>query len=106
MFSVNIEVPFPFDPQRKDPVFLAPNEEPFLKFYVKFLILKMNHNVRCSTVMYLIPGQYIWNKIGKSDNTEQDKKSLVSTSACFFDCYCKSLISGKETGRSNVSTQI
>ena len=30
------------------------------------------------------PGQNIWNKIEKSSKTEQDKKSLISTFACFL----------------------
>ena len=29
------------------------------------------------------PGQNIWNKIEKSSKTGQDKKSLISTFACF-----------------------
>ena len=45
------------------------------------------------------PGQNIWNKIEKSSKTGQDKRSLLFTFACFFHCYCQSLISGRETGR-------
>ena len=30
------------------------------------------------------PGQNIWNKIEKSSKTGQDKKSLISTFACFL----------------------
>ena len=37
------------------------------------------------------------NKDGTSKNG-QDKKSLTSTFAAFFECYCESLISGWETG--------
>ena len=48
--------------------------------------------------MFYNPGQNIWNKIEKSSKTGQDKKSLISTFACFFDCYCQSLIFGRETG--------
>ena len=47
------------------------------------------------------PGQSIWNKskIEKSRKTGQGNKSLMSTFACFFHCYCQSLISGRDTGR-------
>ena len=34
----------------------------------------------------------IWNKVGKSRKTGQEKKSM------FFDCYYQSLISRRETG--------
>ena len=30
------------------------------------------------------PGQNIWNKIEKSSKTGQEKKSLISTFACFL----------------------
>ena len=30
------------------------------------------------------PGQKIWNRIEKSRKTGQDKKSLISTFACFL----------------------
>ena len=43
--------------------------------------------------------QNIWNRIEKLSKSRQEKKSLISTFACFFDCYCQSLISGRETGR-------
>ena len=34
-------------------------------------------------------GQNIWNKIGKSSKTGQDKKSLISTFACFLTAIAK-----------------
>ena len=42
------------------------------------------------------PAQNICNKIGNSSKTGEDKKSLISTLACFFYGYCQSLISGRE----------
>ena len=42
--------------------------------------------------------QNIWNKIEKSSKTGQAKKSLIATFPGFFDCYCQSLISARETG--------
>ena len=46
------------------------------------------------------PRQHIWNKIEKSSKMGHDNKSLLSTFACFltFNCFCQSLISGRETG--------
>ena len=41
----------------------------------------------------------ISGKIEKSSKIRQDKKSLISTCACFFNCYCQSLVSEGETGR-------
>ena len=35
------------------------------------------------------PGQNIWNKIEKSTKTGQDKKSLISTLACFLTATAK-----------------
>ena len=35
------------------------------------------------------PGQSIWNKIEKSSKTGQDKKSLISTFACFLTATAK-----------------
>ena len=35
------------------------------------------------------PGQNIWNKIKKSSKTGQDKKSLISTFACFLTATAK-----------------
>ena len=35
------------------------------------------------------PGQNIWNKIEKSSKTGQDKKSLISTFACFLTATAK-----------------
>ena len=35
------------------------------------------------------PGQNIWNKIDKSSKTGQDKKSLISTFACFLTATAK-----------------
>ena len=52
---------------------------------MKFYIFKLIYN----------PGQNIWNKIEKSSKTGQDKKSLISTFACFLI----TLIPGRETGR-------
>ena len=42
---------------------------------------------------YYNPGQILKKieKIEKSSKTGQYKKSLISTFACFFDCYCQSL---------------
>ena len=48
--------------------------------------------------LYHNPGQNIWNKIEKYSKTGPAKKHLISTFACFFTCYCQSLISGRETG--------
>ena len=44
------------------------------------------------------PWQNIWNKIEKSSKTGQGKKSSISLFCMFFDCYCQSLNSGRETG--------
>ena len=44
------------------------------------------------------PRQNIWHKVKKFSNTEQDFKILLSNFAGFFDSYCQSLISGKNTG--------
>ena len=44
------------------------------------------------------PGQNISNKAEKPSKSGQDKKSLISTFAYFFNCYCQSLIGGTETG--------
>ena len=35
------------------------------------------------------PGQNVWNKIEKSSKTGQDKKSLISTFACFLTATAK-----------------
>ena len=35
------------------------------------------------------PGQGIWSGIEKSSKTGQDKKSLISTSACFLTATAK-----------------
>ena len=35
------------------------------------------------------PGQNIWNKIEKSSKTGEDKKSLISTFACFLTATAK-----------------
>ena len=35
------------------------------------------------------PGQAIWNKIEKSSETEQGKKILISTLACFLTAIAK-----------------
>ena len=35
------------------------------------------------------PGQNIWNKVDKSSKIGQDKKSLISTFACFFTVIAK-----------------
>ena len=35
------------------------------------------------------PGQNIWNKIEKSKKIGQDKKSLISTFACFLTAIAK-----------------
>ena len=35
------------------------------------------------------PGQNIWNRIEKSSKTGQDKKSLISTFACFSTAAAK-----------------
>ena len=43
-------------------------------------------------------GQNIWNKLEKYRKTEQDKKSLIPAIACYFECYCQSLVSGRNTG--------
>ena len=53
------------------------------------------------------PGQNIWNKIGKSSKTIKDKKSLISTFACFLTAIAKVwFLEGRpDTGR-HVSTQI
>ena len=44
------------------------------------------------------PEKNIWNKIEKFSKTGQEKKSLISTFARFFECYYQSLISEMETG--------
>ena len=44
------------------------------------------------------PGQNIWNKREKSSKTGQVKKSLVIYFCVSLDCYCQSLVSGRETG--------
>ena len=46
---------------------------------MKFYIFKLIYN----------PGQNIWNKIEKSSKTGQDKKSLISTFACFLTAIAK-----------------
>ena len=40
----------------------------------------------------------IWKKLEKFSKTGQEKKSLISTFARFFECYYQSLISEMETG--------
>ena len=35
------------------------------------------------------PGQNIWNEIEKSSKTGQDKKSLITTFACFLTAIAK-----------------
>ena len=42
-----------------------------------------------SEAMIYNPGQNIWNKIKKSSKTGQDKKSLISTLACFLTAIAK-----------------
>ena len=42
-----------------------------------------------SSVLGYNPGQDIWNKIEKSSKTGQDKKSLISTFACFLTAAAK-----------------
>ena len=42
-------------------------------------------------------GQNIWNKMEKPSKIEQDNKNLISAFAGFFNCYCQSLTSGRET---------
>ena len=68
------------------------------------LYLSFKKQERGTLLSFYNPEQDIWNKIEKSSKTGQDKKSLIPTFA--FDCYCKSLISGKEAGHKAVSTQI
>ena len=41
------------------------------------------------------PGQIFETKYRK---IKHNKKSLISTFACFFNCYGQSLISGRDTG--------
>ena len=48
----------------------------------------------CTTVLLIFlrnynPGQSIWSKIEKSSKTGQDKKSLMSTFACFYTVVAK-----------------
>ena len=38
---------------------------------------------------YYNPGQNIWNKIEKPSKTGEDKKSLISTFACFLTATAK-----------------
>ena len=35
------------------------------------------------------PGQGMWNRVGKSSKAEWDKKSLISTFACFLTALAK-----------------
>ena len=51
------------------------------------------------------PGQNIWNRIEKSSKTGQDKKSLISTFACFSTATAKVWFLEGGLG-TNVSTQI
>ena len=46
----------------------------------------------------LNPKQNIWKKVEKFSKFGQDMKSLVSAFVHFFNCYCQSLIYGRETG--------
>ena len=45
------------------------------------------------------PGPKILNKIEKSSKIGQGKKSLIPFFPCFFDWYCETLISWRETNR-------
>ena len=58
---------------KKDVLLLA---DVFEKFIDTFLLI---HN----------PRQNIWNKIGNSSKIVQDKKSLISTFACFLTAIAK-----------------
>ena len=44
------------------------------------------------------PSQNIWHKVNKYSKIGQDFKNVISNFACFFDCYCQRLISGRKTG--------
>ena len=41
-------------------------------------------------------GQNIWQEVRKSGKTEQNQKTWIST--FIFDCYCKNLNYGGESG--------
>ena len=53
-------------------------------FYTNFFFVSSyNYSVKAR------PGQNVWNKIEKSSKTEQDKKSLIYTFACFLTASAK-----------------
>ena len=45
--------------------------------------------IACVVIIFYNPGQNIWHKIEKSSKTGQDKKSLISTFACFLTATAK-----------------
>ena len=65
-------------------------------FFVDFLFENKTFGSRLSSVLNYNPMQKIWNKLEKSSKSGQDKKSLISTFACFLTATAK--FSGRETG--------
>ena len=51
--------------------------------------LKCNIYEVASVTSAYNPMQNVWNKLEKSSKTGQDKKSLISTSACFLTATAK-----------------
>ena len=62
-----------------------------LKINNKITITKLTKKncAMTSSVLGYNPGQDIWNKTEKSSKTGQDKKSLISTFACFLTAAAK-----------------
>ena len=52
----------------------------------------------CHNLYFCNPGQNIWNRIEKHSKARQVKKSLISTSACFWTVIALSLISEGRPG--------
>ena len=52
------------------------------------------------------PGQNIWNKIEESSKTGQEKKSVISTFACFLTAIAKFNLWKGDWALGYVSTQI
>ena len=57
--------------------------------FEKFIVKKFNNK----EIIKLQPWKKCFHKIEKSSKIGQDKKRLVSSFACFFNCYYQSLIS-------------
>ena len=65
----------------------------YYTFPKKIFLKKKKKKKKCRTclkeLMTYNPGQAIWNKIEKSSETEQGKKILISTLACFLTAIAK-----------------